>query len=326
MTATVIPLGVIPEYERRPENSALLGEWADWLDGTGRAERTTEIYLGAIHRFLSRRYTRGRHLFEITGTEIVMHLAELGKNGPSRRQARFAMGSLFGYLHRRGWREDNPASVLEGVHERKRKTKAAPFTSDELKRLLMAANARDPRRAWAMQAIYALGARRTEFVMLRPEDIDWEARKVHFRITKGDKPRDVDIGPLADMALCELVKLGPTPKGEVGGTLLGISPSTFTGWVNQAARDCGFPPGRKRRAHTLRSTFATHLGHAGVPPEVIRDLMGHESIDTTSIYLGVYDDDGAKAVRMLSLDTTMLPGEWNLGEAVELDESLVPRP
>lgn len=151
-------------------------------------------------------------------------------------------------------------------------------------------------RGWPLLACYGLGARRTEFVRLRPEDVDFQARRVHFKWTKGDKPRDVDMGPTAERALRHLLALGPDPRGRVKGTVLGIAPATLTAWVNQAARDCGFPKGRKRRAHTLRATFASRLSHAGTPPEVIRNLLGHESIATTNVYLGIYDGDGAKAV------------------------------
>lgn len=280
-------------------NDCIIGEWGDWLTATGHSERTAELYIGASHRFLARRYVRGRSLLVLSSTEIVAHLAEIGKHGPARRQARVALRSLFTFITRRGYRYDDPTAILAGVREPKRKTKPAPFTGDELTRLVVAAAWRDPRRAWAILACHALGARRTEFVMLRPEDIHWEARRVHFAITKGDKPRDVDMGPLAETALRELRALGPAPKGETLGTILGVHPQTFGGWVNQAGRDCGFPWGRKRRAHTLRSTFATRLGQAGVPVAVIRDLMGHESIETTDCYLGTYEGDGARAVQVL---------------------------
>ena len=66
--------------------------------------------------------------------------------------------------------------------------------------------------------------------------------------------------------------------------------------MNQAARDAGFPKGRKRRAHTLRATFASQLAHKGVPTVVIRDLLGHESIETTNVYVAAFDGDGARAV------------------------------
>jgi site-specific recombinase XerD len=287
------------QVRKSSDNSSLIGEWADWLDAVGKAPRTTELYVGIVHRFLSRRYTRGHSLLDITSSEIVAYLAELGSHGPTRKQSRVALRSLFGYLHRRGFRDDDPAAILEGTKERIHRSPPAPFTRPELTRLIAAAFRRDQHRGWAMLACYGLGTRRTEFVRLRPQDIDWEARRVHLAFTKGDKPRDVDMGPTAEKALRKLLAIGPDRRGRVSGTILGISPATFTSWVNQAAQDCGFPPGRKRRAHTLRSTFATRLAHAGVPTVVIRDLLGHESIETTNEYVASYEGDGARAVRVL---------------------------
>jgi site-specific recombinase XerD len=289
----------VSQVRKSSDNSSLIGEWADWLDAVGKAPRTTELYVGIVHRFLSRRYTRGHSLLEITSSEIVAYLAELGAHGPTRKQSRVALRSLFGYLHRRGFRDDDPAAILEGAKERIHRTPPAPFTRSEFTRLVSAAFRRDPRRGWALLACYGLGTRRTEFVRLRPQDIDWDCRRVHLAFTKGDKPRDVDMGPTAEKALSHLLSLEAKSRGRVEGTILGISPATFTSWVNQAARDCGFPPGRKRRAHTLRSTFATRLAHAGVPTVVIRDLLGHESIETTNDYVASDDGDGARAVSVL---------------------------
>jgi integrase len=284
---------------RKPlDNSSLIGEWADWLDAVGKAPRTTELYVGIVHRFLSRKYTRGHSLLDITSSEIVAYLAELGSHGPARKQSRVALRSLFGYLYRAGYRVSDPAAILEGHKERIHRSPPAPFTRPELTRLIAAAFRRDPHRGWALLACYGLGTRRTEFVYIRPSDIDWDNRRVHLIFTKGNKPRDVDMGPTATKALRKLLELGPG-RGSVEGTILGISPATFTTWVNQAARDCGFPPGRKRRAHTLRSTFATRLDHAGVPTSVIRDLLGHESIQTTNSYVGLFPGDTARAVQVL---------------------------
>ena len=41
--------------------------------------------------------------------------------------------------------------------------------------------------------------------------------------------------------------------------------------------------------HCLRHTFATHLLHAGVPLEVLKELMGHQSLHQTLRYAQLYD-------------------------------------
>jgi site-specific recombinase XerD len=41
--------------------------------------------------------------------------------------------------------------------------------------------------------------------------------------------------------------------------------------------------------HSLRHTFATHLLNAGASLEVVKELMGHRSLDVTLRYTQLYD-------------------------------------
>jgi site-specific recombinase XerD len=46
---------------------------------------------------------------------------------------------------------------------------------------------------------------------------------------------------------------------------------------------------RHYSCHSLRHTFATQLLNAGVPLEVLKELMGHRSLQMTLCYTQLYD-------------------------------------
>lgn len=283
-----------PDMAVRQDSTVYLRDWDLFMQANSMSDVTRHHYGYAMLRLMST-YV-GLHVFDIGETEIVAFLAALNTKAHSKSLYNRGFRSFYGWASVRH-PEYLPADPTVLLHPKPpRRTRPQPFSMDEVKALVEAAFARSPRRGWAILACLGLGMRRTEFCMLRPGDVDWEHMEVHIRpeTAKGNKERFVAISPLAAQALRELEPWS-------NGTLVGIQPQTFTCWVNDAARKAGFPPGRKRRAHTLRATFATLLEHEGVPPSVIQSMLGHESIATTSWYMGIYEGDQAAAAAKLEM-------------------------
>ncbi|HXF73963.1 MAG TPA: tyrosine-type recombinase/integrase [Actinomycetota bacterium] len=282
----------------KPENASLLAEWSDWMEAQGLSDRTQELYRYSLLKLLcfrdpvSRRTFVGRCLLELSEGELVLFLASFKPKAHSKAQHRKALRSFYGWAHRRGYLARDPTAILDRARK-PRRTRPEPYHPEELRRLVDAAKSRDPRRAWAILACFALGTRRSEFAAISPADIDWIRGVVHLRRTKGDRPRDVPLSPLARLAI---EQLRPWWNGTIIG---GVRPSTFGAWVKQAARDAGLPPGRKHRSHTLRSTFATWLDQAGAPTGVIQQMLGHESLATTSAYVGLFGGDAARWAQVI---------------------------
>jgi integrase/recombinase XerC len=281
----------------------LLHLWDLWMAANDLSPKTRADYGYSLLKFLSwpgddlHAGHIGRDLRSFTDVDITIFLAKALENkAHSKQQYVKALRSLFGWLLARGEIERNPMAIVKP--KRPRRTPQEPHSPNELTRLVIAGAQRHPRRGWAIIACYGLAARRSEMTSLRPEDIDWEHRKVRL-LGKGPKVRRVALGHVAERALRELLALGPEPRGTVPGTILGIRPQQFGQWVHQAAVDCGFEPGRKRRAHTLRATAATVMDHANVPARVIQDFLGHDNVSTTGIYLGLFEGDEDEAVQAL---------------------------
>lgn len=56
---------------------------------------------------------------------------------------------------------------------------------------------------------------------------------------------------------------------------------------------------RSASTHWLRHTFATHAIHEGIGLETIRDLLGHRSLTTTSVYITTEKDKRSREVEKL---------------------------
>ena len=130
--------------------------------------------------------------------------------------------------------------------------------------------------------LYA-GLRSNELRMLDVEDVDFEAGMIHIRYGKRSKERLVPLHIEARLSLREY--LGERQSGAIFASYRGqrISNRGLRFLVGRWGNLAGIR--KKLHPHALRHTFAVALLEADVDLETIRDLLGHESIQTTSIYL-----------------------------------------
>jgi site-specific recombinase XerD len=136
---------------------------------------------------------------------------------------------------------------------------------------------------------YSAGLRISEVCYLKPVDIDRTRMQIRVYHGKGSKTRYV---PLAQGILdllneyarsyhCEQYLFEGYKKG------LPISVTTLGVVFRRALKRAGIE--KKATFHTLRHSYATHLLEQGVNLKVIQQLLGHNSLKTTSIYFHVQD-------------------------------------
>ncbi|GIK36548.1 MAG: hypothetical protein BroJett011_03810 [Chloroflexota bacterium] len=155
------------------------------------------------------------------------------------------------------------------------------LTGPERKRLLgLELSARD--RAIITTFLYT-GLRSNELRLLDVEDLDFEAMTVFVRFGKRSKQRIVPLHAEAAAALDAHLAgrtSGPVFESNRGQRISYDRLHSLVVELGQRAR-----LRKELHPHALRHSFAVSLLDADVDLETIRDLLGHESIETTSIYL-----------------------------------------
>jgi site-specific recombinase XerD len=138
-----------------------------------------------------------------------------------------------------------------------------------------------------LQTMYAAGLRLSEALALQVTDVDSARPCLRVAQGKGQKDRYTLLPPtLLEQLRAYWRAVRPTEwlfPGQRPGT-----PLTTT-----AIQRCCAPAAREAKltkrvtTHTMRHCFATHLLEAGTDLRTIQQLLGHGSLQTTTVYLHV---------------------------------------
>lgn len=135
--------------------------------------------------------------------------------------------------------------------------------------------------------IYSAGLRAGEVSRLELKDIDSERMMIHIRQSKYNKDRYVPLSPLILEGLRKYYYAFQPERYVFNGYEIG-SPLSTRGmqWVlREAVKKCNLQ--KTISLHTLRHSYATHLLEDGMDIVTIKELLGHERIETTLVYLHV---------------------------------------
>ena len=140
----------------------------------------------------------------------------------------------------------------------------------------------------ALMTAYGAGLRVSEVCRLRAEDIDGQRGLIHVRLGKGGKDRYVMLPKRLHQALRGYwAKVRPKSGWLFPGRKKAthLSPSAVRQALKEAVRETKLK--KRVTTHTLRHSFATHLLELGTDIRIIQELLGHESLRTTTGYTRV---------------------------------------
>jgi integrase/recombinase XerD len=260
-----------------------------------RSPLTAQTYRFEIRRFLEWIEAEGLPVETVGSLDISRYLQDRREkdsiDSRSAAKAISALRSFFRYIGDEGFRDDNPAAILEPP----RRSRHLPEVLSQ-KRVEGILALTDPEKPLGLrdralfELIYSSGMRVSEAVALNIRDLYFSEGIVRLR-GKGNKERMVPFGGEAALWLkryLEEVRPKLLKSGRSNALFLGRAGKRLSRkgiWRNYAAVTSVAGTGSK--LHTLRHSYATELLAGGADLRSVQELLGHADLATTQIYTHV---------------------------------------
>lgn len=275
----------------------------------GCSKRTIAYYGSENRKLLD---AIGKDADTITPQDLQVRIAQRMRSGVSNvtiNSERRAASSFFAWMAEQDYISKNPMLRVDKLKEIKEKKKA--FTEYEVEKLRDAC--RSKREKAIIEILLSTGCRVSELVSIKIDDL--QPDKVNI-LGKGSKRRDVFLNARALVSIENYLKERKDsnpylfPKGvcitENKGHLKGngqwyTDPSLIdsgpmaTSSIESIIRKIGKRAGvENAHPHRFRRTCATMALRRGMKIEMVSKMLGHESIETTQIYLDILESELAE--------------------------------
>ncbi len=230
----------------------------------------------------------------ITDETVQQFIYQISKEVNARSQSRIISGlrSFFDYLIFEKYRTDNPTSLLETPKIGRKLPDTLSLNEIDILISAIDLSTNEGERNRAMlETLYSCGLRVTELISLQISDLFFD--EGFIKVTgKGDKQRFVPINVETQKYISIYMKEIRThikvKKGFEDTLFLNRRGKILTrNMVFIIIKELAIKAeiDKKVSPHTFRHSFATHLLENGADLRSIQQMMGHESITTTEIYM-----------------------------------------
>jgi site-specific recombinase XerD len=253
-------------------------------------------YMLKVHRVVPSRIT----LADISSQNVLAflnHLEKDRKNGIATRNSRLA--AIRSFLHYLLILNPTLAGNVQGVMHiplKRKKRKVLEYLTRVEVDAIIDATSKDTwsgRRDKAMfQLMYNTGARVSEIINLKVSDLRIESKGIIHFLGKGRKERHMPLWKNTVTMLRQWIKANRYTDDSplfLSNRNQKLSRSAVTKRlecaVKKATQHCPTLKKRHVSPHTIRHTTAMHLLQNGIDITVIAMWLGHESIETTHVYI-----------------------------------------
>ncbi len=260
----------------------------------GLSANTSENYAVDVAHLMTFAEAHSLSLDKIRESDLHLLLASLRDIGiQPRSQARLISGirAFFKFLRIEGYIDNDPTSLIEFPYLGR--TLPDVLSVEEIDAMIASIDYDKNealRNETIIETLYGSGLRVSELTGLRISRLYLD--EGYMRIEgKGNKQRLVPLSPRAMTLISEYLEQRasqPIKPGNEDILFLNRRGASMTRvMVFYVVRDLAAKAGIEKTVspHTLRHSFATHLLEGGANLRAIQEMLGHESIATTEIYV-----------------------------------------
>lgn len=250
--------------------------------------KTYNFYLTDFFEHINRPFE------QVTTNDIRIYLYETQKRtGISNRTLdgkRLVINTFMDWCWKEGYIPNNPCASIKPIKFEEKPRE--PLSNMELE---IVRDACENYRDKAMiELFYSTGCRLSEMVNLKISDIDFTSKEVHL-FGKGSKHRTSYLNAKAEYMLKKYFEL-ERPKESISDSVFVIFRKPYNrmqkGSIYARVKAIQKRSGIERSLfpHLLRHTMATDALNRGMNVAEVKEILGHEKLDTTMIYAKISHD------------------------------------
>lgn len=250
--------------------------------------KTYNFYLTDFFEHINRPFE------QVTTNDIRIYLYETQKRtGISNRTLdgkRLVINTFMDWCWKEGYITNNPCASIKPIKFEEKPRE--PLSNMELE---IVRDACENYRDKAMiELFYSTGCRLSEMVNLKISDIDFTSKEVHL-FGKGSKHRTSYLNAKAEYMLKKYFEL-ERPKESISDSVFVIFRKPYNEMhkeliyarIKAIQKRSGIE--RSLFPHLLRHTMATDALNRGMSVAEVKEILGHEKLDTTMIYAKISHD------------------------------------
>lgn len=286
---------------RRPTPRKLSGIFEDYVHFCRQSRHTSVRQSNSIRRVLSALgeylHTKQVAINRLRIEVLDAFMAEFCKPflPTTCRNYRSIVRGFLRYLYQQGIIKKDLAPLLIGAVQFAKAKPPKFLRPHEVKQLfesLPASSAKDLRTYAIVHLAYSLGLRPVEISHLQLDDISFSRAQLTLKRRKNDNPLEL---PIPEQTLKAMVAymVGGRPKSKdrhLFLTLCAPHGPMVPGLVGRYIQEAMHRAGLNASPYWLRHSYAQHLLSAGASIYEIKEMLGHDHIESSRKYLHIHTD------------------------------------